>query len=43
MEHKKISWKAESLIYKGSKRIAVYFENTPELEKSSGMHDGAAH
>jgi len=32
MEHKKVLWKAEPLIYKGSKRIAVYFENTQELD-----------
>jgi len=31
MEPKKVSWKAEALIYKGNKRIAVHFENTPEL------------
>ena len=43
MEHKKVLWKAEPLIYMGIKRIAVCFENTPELDdriKSSGMHDG---
>ena len=33
MEHKKVIWKAEALIYKGNNRIAVHFESTPELDR----------
>ncbi len=33
MEHKKVIWKAEALIYNGNNRIAVHFESTPELDR----------
>lgn len=41
MEPKKQTWKAEPIIHKGYKRIAVYFEKNPEWAKRIAKIRGA--